>query len=630
VNLVGLSGAQALATWVIAAAVVSGLYLLRPRRLPRKVAYLALWEQLLSSARTSQLFGRLRRVGSWLLALLLVALLTAALADPRPAAAERTLHVVLLDAGLGMQATDLAPSRFERLRARAHELVDRLPEGDVGLVVAAGGTPTAGHISGDPAALHAEIDRLSPSDAEADLAEALALALDAAHDERRVRVGLFTVGPVPLPGSLRARADERGVTFFGPGLPPAEAPANYAITALAARPHPLDPSRAEVLLEVASHAPAPADVEVVLTTEGRAVEVVRWSLAAGERARRLFAEVSGLDRTLEARLRVLSGPPDALPADDVGVCRVARRARLRVGVASADNAFLEAALLLDEALEVSDVSADETIAPGRFDVVIFDGTAPAEPYAGPALYLAPDPRRGGAAPLRLEAEPEVLRPRFDVFDADHPLLRWLSLRNVNVGRALHFVPAPGDEVVAGDEGVPLIVAGEREVAGTSVPFVALAFDVRQSDLPLRVAWPVLLLDAIRLLAPESASEPTSARAGVPFEEAVGEGDVRLRLAGATRSQPVAVRAGRARLSIDHAGVHRLEAGRDELLVAVGPASGRASALGPVAPVELDGRPLAAFELPPRRGARRPWEWLALAALFVLFAEALAFHRRWTV
>ncbi len=629
-DLLGLSRTQALATFAAAALTVTALYLLRARRVVRRTAYLPLWESVLTGARASQLFDRLRRWGSWALALLFVFLVTASLADPRAPAAERTLYVLLVDRGLGTQATDLPPSRFERLRARAHELVERFAEGDVALVVAGGGAPEAGPITGEPAALHAALDALAPTEAAGGLDDALALALDAAHDAPRVRVVLFTDAEPGLSAELIARARARGVMFFSPGLPAASAPANYAIGALAARPHPLDPSRAEVLLEVMSHAPEAAELEVVLSTEGRSVEVVRLSLAPGERARRLFSEVSGLDRTIEAQLRVLSGPPDALPADDVGFCRVARRGRLRVGVASADNAYLEAALLLDEALEVSNVDPSVPIDPGRFDVVIFDGVLPTSAYPGPALYLAPDPRRGGAGPFASPEEPEALRPRFDLLDAGHPLLRWVSLRNVNLARALRIAPEAGDRVVAGDEGVPLIIAGVRMLGGRAVPFVASAFDVRQSDLPLRVAWPVLLLDAIRFLAPEGASEPRRARAGEAFEEAVDGPEARLWLAGEASGVPVAVRDGRARLRIDRAGLHRLEAAGEALLLAVGPASGADSALAATAPLRLDGAPLPALALPARGGARRPWEWLAAAAVGLLLAESLAFHRRWTV
>jgi hypothetical protein len=40
-------------------------------------------------------------------------------------------------------------------------------------------------------------------------------------------------------------------------------------------------------------------------------------------------------------------------------------------------------------------------------------------------------------------------------------------------------------------GVPLVVVGTRD----GYRFVALAFDPRESDLPLRASWPALLRNA---------------------------------------------------------------------------------------------------------------------------------------
>jgi Ca-activated chloride channel family protein len=172
---------------------------------------------------------------------------------------------------------------------------------------------------------------------------------------------------------------------------------------------------------------------------------------------------------------------------------------------------------------VTDIPASAVPDPAAVDVAIFDGIVPEVAYAGPAIYLRPDARTGGASPLVVTGEVE--RPRFDVLEDDHPLLRWASLRNVNVARALSFELGEGDAVVAGDEGVPLLVVGERE----GFRFVALSFDVRDSDLPLRIAWPVLLLDAIGYLTPNEEREVSFARAGEPFSMALPAGATEARL-----------------------------------------------------------------------------------------------------
>lgn len=625
-ELLGLTTNQAIAAAVAAALAVTGLYLIRPRRRRVTVAYVALWEGVVSGARSSAWVSFLHRIGSWLLALLCAGLVVGALADPRQAAGDGTLHVLWLDGSLSMQTRPEpgGPTLHERALERAHEYVDRMPRGDVALVLGVGAHPFAAPISGEPAELHRAIDSVVPTDAEADVARAASLALDAAPEATAAaRLVLFTDGPFVLPPALEERVQARFVTeavlLFG-----GAAPANLAITALAARPHPLDRSRAEVLLEIRSYADVPATVEVVLSTEGRSIDVLSLDVPARGRVRRFFDDVSGLDSTLEAALTVTEGPTDALAADDVAFARIASQARTRVAVVSRDNGYLDAALLLDEALDVVDVPLGGAPDATMVDVAIFDGVLPPAAYSAPAIYLCPDTRTGGVGPLEVTAD--APRPRFDVLDDEHPLLRWASLRSVNVASALAVTLAEGDSVVAGDEGVPLIVTGERDGAR----FVALTFDARQSDLPLRIAWPVLLLDAIALLTPEGDREPSFARAGEPFRVALPAGATEATLSTSSGPIPVPVLDGQASLELASAGIHRLATEVGEVVVAVSPAAGAESDLRAPGPIDLGDGPLSEPVLAAPRAARHPWEWMALGALMILVVEGITFHRRWTV
>ena len=68
----GLSAGQAGVAFGGTALAVTALYLLRLRRRRVEVASIALWREVLNEARSSELFARLTRWGSWLLALALV------------------------------------------------------------------------------------------------------------------------------------------------------------------------------------------------------------------------------------------------------------------------------------------------------------------------------------------------------------------------------------------------------------------------------------------------------------------------------------------------------------------------------------------------------------------------------
>jgi hypothetical protein len=92
-----------------------------------------------------------------------------------------------------------------------------------------------------------------------------------------------------------------------------------------------------------------------------------------------------------------------------------------------------------------------------------------------------------------------------------PLLRFVDLSNVHISTAMRLeLPTWGRPVAA--SGIdPLIIAGEQD--GRNV--VLFAFDLRDSDLPLQPAFPLLVRNLMSYLLPLPAG-------GLPAEVAPGE------------------------------------------------------------------------------------------------------------
>src|SRR5690606_4954888 len=134
-----------------------------------------------------------------------------------------------------------------------------------------------------------------------------------------------------------------------------------------------------------------------------------------------------------------------------------------------------------------------------------------------AIYLYPAAREGVEGPF--EVTGAVQRPFFDHVEHEHPIVRFTALRDVNMAEALTVELAEGDRVVTSDEGVPLLVTGTRQ--GKRI--IAMLFDVRQSDLPLRVAWPLLLLNGIDFFVQEDAGYLSSYETGETWHVPVPAG-----------------------------------------------------------------------------------------------------------
>jgi hypothetical protein len=624
----GLSFAQLAAIFGAAGFGVLVLYILKLRRRVVAVPFSPLWERILRDKEATTLFSKLKRLLSLLLQLALLALLVLALGDPR--AAESLLKgrtvVVLVDASASMQATDVSPSRLAVAKDEVKTIVRGLGGADRMLVAQMDAMVTPlGPMTSDTSALERELDGVHATDARADFPRALRFATDVL---RGVEGGEIVV---VSDGALGEAADSSGPVHLGDArlslVRVGKAANNVGVTQFAVRRYPLDKSRYEVMLELTNTGPAPEDVELQLLGDGALVDLTKLRLQPGERLPRFYPQLSGASRTLEAKIARVDGTHDDLPADDHAYALLPERRRARVLVVTEGNTYLEAALLLDEYLDVTDVGPrayPEAIARGDWDAVVFDRVTPAERPRAHALYLDP---RGPGSPVRVAED--LKQPGFDRIDRKHPAVRFLALDDVNIAAAHKLVPETGDRVLGAAEGgaAPLLVAGVR----AGYKFVALGFDASASDLPLRTAWPLFVLDCINWFSDEDAQYLSSFRTGDVWRIPVAGGltQVMLKRPDGT-TQPVPVHEGRAVYLGQQAGFYELSADESTTTFAANLLDSSESAIAPQDHVVVDGKPsgtLAGFHV----GVRREiWVYLLLAAALLTVLEWATYHRRVTV
>src|SRR3990172_5700553 len=93
-------------------------------------------------------------------------------------------------------------------------------------------------------------------------------------------------------------------------------------------------------------------------------------------------------------------------------------------------------------------------------------------------------------------------------DGEEPILRYVDLSTTHMGSASKLaLPAWARTIIPGPGGAPLLYAGELDGRKAGV----LAFEPRQSDLPLQVAFPILVSNLAGELMGGSAA-PTAAGA----------------------------------------------------------------------------------------------------------------------
>jgi hypothetical protein len=495
-----LSGAAVVAG--VGAAALTALYLLRRRVTRVLVPFVSFW---LSAGRREGAAQRLgRRLRRWLslaLQLVILGLIVLAATDPRPIGDHqgpgRTM-VLLIDRSASMQARDEVGSRLGRARALAREIVDGLRPDDRALIASFAGEVTAATgIDDDRGRLRAAIDAIRPSEEPGDPAGALAFSAAVLRGRTRPTVILIGDGGGGSGGALR----DIDLQF----LPVGRRRDNLAIVAFSARRLAGDPSSVELGLVVQSFRDVPSEVTLAITAGPERIPVARrfLRLAAGERMVERLSGVALPDARLEADLE---GARDDLSLDDRAFAVVPEPLPLRVLAVGGRNLYLEGALLgLAPTVQVKHV-APGAIESTRsrwtsYDAVIFDGVTPnPAPERGRFLYLDPHGPGNPWPDHGTIADPIVT----DIV-AGHPLIRQLSLMDLNIAVARRLTRGKDDVAIVSAPDAPLLMVS----AHPALNRIALAFDPRRSDLPLRSAFPLFLANALGWLADQSTIEALS-------------------------------------------------------------------------------------------------------------------------
>lgn len=620
----GLTASTLLAIAGGMAALTVLLYILKLRRRPVSVPFSPLWKRVLKDKESTQLFSQLKRLLSLLLQLAMIALLILALGDPR--LSDRLVEgrniVVLVDTSASMKASDVEPSRIEVARKKVTELVSGLGATDRMLIAEMGSSPRPlSTLTSDLATLKEATRSLSAADTEADLERGLNFAVDSLAGLSKPQIVLLSDGDLGDTEAIKGRLDLGAIDFSY--VPVGTGGTNVAITAFSVRRYPLDKSRYEVLLEVTNTSDVPASVELTLLGDGETVDVTKLNLQAGERLPRFYQDLAGASRALQAVIR-LEGGTDILESDNHAYALMPDRKRTRVQLITKGNTYIEAALLLDEYLELTVTSPDDPLPDAAFDVTILDNAAKElPPRHGARLYLNP-PAEGSPVAFKKT----ITDFGFDTWQKNSPFLRWMALENIQVTRGHALLPDKGQKVVGASELGPLLVSGSAE--GT--PYLVLGFDPRDSDWVLRVAWPLFLLNTINAFVEEDTSYISSFQTGevwhVPAPSDLATADLVLPSGSRTR---IPIKDGRAVYAGDVAGFYELRGRDNELLggFAANFSNPRESRAG-ISP-ELDlGKQPTSLEKFSAGGRKEIWVLLLIAVAALSALEWFSYHRRVTV
>jgi hypothetical protein len=472
---------------LVAIPIIVAFYMLRLRRPSLPVSSTYLWQQLVRDVEANAPWQKLKRSLLLLLQLLLALLLAFVVARPfseRPAGLAPDL-VLVIDASASMSATDVFPDRLSAAKRLAQEQLAQVPSDGRVSVIAAGDTArVVANEATDRGRISQAIESVTPSTSASDLTDALKLANSLAKRARGAEVlvvtdDAFSVSPdvvLEVPVRVMTVGRERD---------------NQAIAALAVRADPSGLKRT-LFVSVANYSGSIVGRSLQILADGVAVTARDLYLDPLTRADVVIDELPSGTSVVEARLAPATdrdeptGPPDYLPLDDAAWAIVPPDRLRRVLLVGPGNVYIQNAFALLPNVELYGATAAQwptTTGKDKFDLIVFDGFVPADLPNKPILAFAPPQTSPLGVVLGTLDEFGMGQPA-----VNDPLLRGVDLTRLHIARAQQMeLPAWARAVLPGSDG-PLLYAGVRDALPTAV----FAFDISDSDLPLQVAWPIMV------------------------------------------------------------------------------------------------------------------------------------------
>lgn len=661
-------------------------YILKMRRRRFEVPFSTLWHRVLREKEASSLWKHLKRLLSLALQLFILALVLFAVLDPQLGAADRDAKnvVVIIDASASMKTIDAGEdgrsARIDIAKAHALALLDSFGGGDTAMIMKMDGQTTPlSRFDSDAPMLRRIVDGIKASDTPANLRRALEAAADALRERQNPQIILIGDGAypedvlgaarwtapgapaaadTPAPGSAapkpaddddRAALEARDLSGIDLGgidvryIPVGTTGENVGIVAFNVRRYIANKSAYEVFIEVQNFGATAATRRLVLANGDTPIDVRELNLLPGEKVRKIYAELpGGDDNRLRASLETMDGRPDPFSLDDTAYALVPQRSRQKVLLVTLDNLYLEGAMLVYDNIVVDKVTPEEyergTAGAANFDLagydaIVYDSYTPATlpPTGVDLMYFRPE---GEHSPIPISRLLE--RPRITETNENHPVMKWVVLSDVNFDatQVFRLDREAGDVWLA--RSVRDTVIAARRTADRKI--ICVGFGLGGTDLILRVAFPLLLVNALDWFAGDDADMISTYSTGntvrVPIDGVAGVTEVDVKgPTGQVNAAPV--QDSRATFYGASVGIHRITAARNgqpltTVEVATNLANPTESDIAPSSELTLGGKTLeapGAFTITRRQSL---WTYLVLLVLLILGIEWITYHRRITI
>jgi len=480
------------------------LYLLRLQRREQSVSSTLLWRQSTLDREANALWQKLRPNILLFLQLLTLAFLVFALIRPYINQPGQTpaRTIVLLDASASMLAEDVPPTRFSAAKKQVSNLIDDLGANDQLALILMGASPRAlSGFSASKAELAAALDAAQPALEAANWGAAISLAQAIAQGDENTAFVVVSDG---------ANADDaKLLTGNVKFIPVGVNGENVFISAFTVR---RTVRGLAAFVRVNNSGKSAASVLVSLRSGDALLDARTLDVPAAGSATWTQNDLDPALPHLTARIdQTPNAAQDNLAADDAAYAINPVTSIRRALLVTRGNRFLEQALGALPGLQVTRVvpsvdglTAGQDLSGAVYDLIVLDNITATLPSNANVLMIG--------AGAQFSSTGVFSNTGFVRAEAS-PIAQNVDWRGVNVLEAQHLAPPAWLQPVIQAQGGGLVFAGDGASAGLG-RVVALPFDLFKSDLPLQIAFPVLVANSVDWLSPaQGLALPASVKPG---------------------------------------------------------------------------------------------------------------------
>lgn len=482
------------------------IHTLKPKPKQVEVTNFFLWQEVLKERSGHLTFERLKKNMPLFVQILIVILASLALAKPTwmYTSSNTGNMIIVIDTSASMKAKLGSGTRFDLAKTKAFELIEQRDRDQKLLIVDAGHGPTVKEGLLDDSH-HAKrlVSGLNPSDASGDLERAIYLALSFVDPARADFLYVITDG---------AGDDISRLLKDHPKIRPVIVSSethNIGITKFEFRQEVDRHDHYELMLEIKNFNPSPIECPIHLSIDNTVIFNRLIAFEAQEKKLMIFPYAGLISGIARADLEI----DDDFSIDNHASLSLNASKDIWVLLVSKGNYFLEKLL---EAYPNFKVNRVKQIVPSswseqtlRNDIVIVDRMN--FPKTDKGNFLLID---SYSPSLPIIKTGHIRFPTNFDWNRKSPLMADVNVGALIVEQAAKLETASQLQPVLESAQTGLMYAYEKG----GLRAVLIGFDLSQSDLPLKVAFPVMMSNIINWLNPHRLEFSTShTRPGEPFE-----------------------------------------------------------------------------------------------------------------